>query len=424
MSATAQIISRSEHPISRNALSPNAVKVLYRLNNAGFRACLVGGAVRDLLLGVQPKDFDVATDAKPEEVKALFKNSRLIGRRFRLAHILFGREIIEVATFRGHHEENSAGELHEDGRIIRDNVYGNIEEDAIRRDFTINALFYDINDFTVLDYCSAMQDIAARRLRMIGDPKTRYQEDPVRMLRAIRLAVKLDLSIAEETLRPIAELAPLLLNIAGGRLWDESQKLLLAGYSKATFSALEKERIIQVLLPQTQAVYDTQDASRRFIGLALDNTDLRIKQEKPVNPAFLFACFLWWPVKQMKEVLQQDGYSPAEAMQRATTVVIEKQINIISIPRRFTQFIREVWLLQHRLEARRGKRLASLLQHKRFRAAYDFLLLRSEAGEIDKSIAEWWTNYQEVTGSEQTEMIQNLRPYPRKRRNRKKKNHS
>ena len=422
MSVTPRIISRSEHPISRNAISPNALKVLYRLNKAGYRACLVGGAVRDLLLGMQPKDFDIATDAKPEEVKALFKNSRLIGRRFRLAHILFGREIIEVATFRGHHMEGSAGELHEDGRIIRDNVYGTIEEDAIRRDFTINALFYDIKDFKVLDYCDAMKDIESRQLRMIGDPETRYQEDPVRMLRAIRLAVKLNLTIHEDTKKPIQALAPLLLNIAGGRLWDESQKLLLAGYSKDTFNALEREHILQTLLPQTQAALENTELCRTFIESALRNTDRRILDDKPVNPAFLYACFLWWPVQHLKADLILEGCSPAEAMQRASMTVIENQIQLISIPRRFTQFIRDVWLLQHRLEARRGKRLSSLVQHQRFRAAYDFLLLRAEAGEVDKESANWWTQYQEVSGDDQSEMIKRLRPYPRKRKNRKRKN--
>lgn len=421
MSVTPRIISRSEHPISRSAISPNALKVLYRLTNAGYRACLVGGAVRDLLLGVQPKDFDIATDAKPEEVKALFKNSRLIGRRFRLAHILFGREIIEVATFRGHHMEGSAGELHLDGRIIRDNVYGTIEEDAIRRDFTINALFYDIKDFSVLDYCDAMQDVQAKQLRMIGDPQTRYQEDPVRMLRAIRLAVKLNLTIDSDTLEPIKELAPLLLNIAGGRLWDESQKLLLAGYSKDTFSMLEAEHIIKTMLPQTQDALENTELCRSFIELALQNTDRRIQDDKPVNPAFLYACFLWWPVLTLRDELIVDGYSPAEAMQQAITSVIEKQVQLISIPRRFTQFIRDVWMLQHRLETRRGKRLASLIQHQRFRAAYDFLLLRAETGEVDKESADWWTQYQEVTGEDQSEMIKRLKPYPRKRKNRRKK---
>ena len=378
--------------------------------------------MRDLLLGMQPKDFDIATDAKPEQVKALFKNSRLIGRRFRLAHILFGREIIGVATFRGHHEEGSAGELHEDCRIIRDNVYGTIEDDAIRRDFTINALFYDIKDFKVLDYCAAMEDIESRQLRMIGDPETRYQEDPVRMLRAIRLAVKLNLTIHEDTRKPIQALAPLLLNIAGGRLWDESQKLLLAGYSKDTFNALEREHIIKTLLPQTQEALENSELCRPFIESALRNTDRGILDDKPVNPAFLYACFLWWPVQQLKADLIREGCSPAEAMQRASMAVIEQQIQLISIPRRFTQFIRDVWVMQHRLESRRGKRLSSLVQHQRFRAAYDFLVLRAEAGEVDKESANWWTQYQEVSGEDQSEMIKRLKPYPRKRKNRKRKN--
>ena len=419
MTTEPRVISRSDHPISRNQISANALKVLYRLNNSGFRACLVGGAVRDLLLGVQPKDFDIATDAKPEEVKSLFKNSRLIGRRFRLAHILYGREIIEVATFRGHHDEGSSGELHEDGRIIRDNVYGTIEEDAMRRDFTVNALFYDISNFTVLDYCDALADIERRQLRLIGDPVKRYQEDPVRMLRAIRLAAKLNLDIEAKTLEPIKQLGKLLLNISGGRLWDESQKMLLAGHSKVTFQQLESEQIIAVLLPQTHVCLTEMPFCRPFIKLALENTDLRIKEEKPVNPSFLYACFLWWPVQRLKHELMLDGYSPAEAMQQATTQVIEAQVKLISIPRRFTQFIRDVWLLQHRLESRRGKRITTLIQHKRFRAAYDFLVLRAKVKEIPSDSAEWWTQFQEVSAEEQSGMLTGLKNHPRKRKSRK-----
>lgn len=270
------------------------MKVLYRLSKSGYHACLVGGAVRDLLLGFKPKDFDIATDAKPEQVKSLFRNSRLIGRRFRLAHILFGREIIEVATFRGHHEDDESPHgQKEDGRIIRDNVYGTIEEDALRRDFTINALFYDIATFEVLDFCGAMKDIESRQLRLIGNPTIRYQEDPVRMLRAIRLAVKLELTIESETADVIPELAYLLRDMPGGRLWDESHKMLLAGHGQQTFHLLHDFKLIEALMPLTAKALGAESLCQPFIDAALQNTDQRVNEDKPINPAFLYACFLW-----------------------------------------------------------------------------------------------------------------------------------
>lgn len=416
-----RVISRSDHPISRNDLSQSAVKVLYRLSNAGFRACLVGGAVRDLLLGIHPKDFDIVTDAKPEEIKALFRNCRLIGRRFRLAHILFGREIVEVATFRGHHDESTPDGLKEEGRIVRDNVYGTIEEDALRRDFTINALFYDIANFEILDYCGAMADIESRQLRLIGEPEVRYQEDPVRMLRAVRLAVKLDLEIEQNTLEPIARMASLLLNIPGGRLWDESHKLFLAGYGKDTFTALEQNGVIKTLMPMTQNALATSDLCVPFLKAALENTDLRVQEDKPINPAFLYACFLWWPVLNHKQQLMDEGISPAEAMQRSVAHVITQQIKIISIPRRFTQFIRDVWLMQHRLETRRGKQIGDLILHPKFRAAYDFLMLRTKVEEIPPDAGTWWTDFQAASSKDKESMLKTIRPKSRRRRPRKRK---
>lgn len=416
MEHSLQIISRSDHPVSRKHLSPSALKVLYRLSKSGYRACLVGGAVRDLLLGITPKDFDIATDAKPDEVKALFRNSRLIGRRFRLAHILFGREIVEVATFRGHHDEGTPHGVKEDGRIIRDNVYGTIEEDALRRDFTINALFYDISTYEILDYCHAMDDIASRQLRLIGDPETRYKEDPVRMLRAIRLAVKLDLTIEKDTARPISTMADLLRNMPGGRLWDESHKLFLAGNGEATFDAMEQYDLIKTLMPLTQEALDGEQKCRPFIFAALANTDQRIREDKPINPAFLYACFLWWPVLIQKQAYMDQGCSPAESMQKAVARVIADQIELISIPKRFTQFIREVWLLQHRLENRRGKNLADLMLHGRFRAAYDFLVLRAAAGEAVEEAANWWTEIQKANPDHRATMFQSRKPSKGRRR--------
>ena len=298
--------SRDQHEVSRNDISPNAVKVLYRLHNAGFRACLVGGGVRDILLGLKPKDFDVATDASPEQVNDLFRNCRLIGRRFRLAHILFGREIIEVATFRGHHAQDASNNVEKndkkspshsssEGMILRDNVFGSIEEDAIRRDFTVNALYYDISDFSVQDFCHGMEDLDDRLLRMIGDPETRYREDPVRMLRAVRLAVKLDLDIEEHTAKPLKKLSTLLSDIPTARLWDESHKLFLSGYSAPTFAMLEQYDLLTPMLPQmSKSIEDNNNPDfRAFIQDALQNSDKRIQANKSLNPAFLYACFLW-----------------------------------------------------------------------------------------------------------------------------------
>ena len=413
-----KVYKRSEHCISRQSISQNAIKVLYRLNKAGFRACLVGGAVRDLLLGIQPKDFDIATDAKPEEVKALFKNSRLIGRRFRLAHILFGREIVEVATFRGHHEKSNEGHV-EDGRIIRDNVYGTIEEDAHRRDFTINALFYDISNFEVLDYCNAMPDIEQRTLRLIGNAETRYREDPVRMLRAVRLATKLKLKIADDAAAPLPAMSDLLHAMPGARLWDESHKMFLAGHALATFKALETNGLLASFLPATYSAMQEDTLCREFIYMALRNTDNRISDGKPINPGFLYACFMWWPVLHVKQAGIENGLSPAEAMQRAIAKTVQSQIQTIAIPKRFTQFMRDVWSMQHRLEFRRGRNLLRLLEHKCFRAAYDILLLRAECGEIDTRAADWWTQIQTLDSAGQHQMVKEIRPRHRAKKTRK-----
>ena len=411
-----QHYSRDAHSISREDISPNALKVLYRLHNAGYRACLVGGAVRDILLGLKPKDFDVATDASPEQVKQLFRNCRLIGRRFRLAHILYGREIIEVATFRGHHTQSS------DGMILRDNVFGTIEEDAIRRDFTVNALYYDIADFSVQDFCNGMADLKQRLLRVIGDPETRYREDPVRMLRAIRLSVKLDLTIEPITAEPLNELSVLLNDVPNARLWDESHKLFLAGHSLNTFKQLETHHQLTSLLPQLCEALETNNNAkfREFVEAALNNTDIRIRNDKSLNPAFLYACFLWQSVQDNIEIYRKEGFHPAEAMQKAQGHVISRQIESIAIPKRFTQVIREIWLMQHRLQFRRGKNLLALLSHPRFRAGYDFMLLRADIGEVKQDVAQWWTTIQTVDFDQQKKMLADINPKQKRRRKPKK----
>lgn len=392
------IFPRDRHNISRRQISANALKVLYRLDEAGYRACLVGGGVRDLLLGREPKDFDIATDATPEEVRALFRNCRLIGRRFRLAHVLFGREIIEVATFRAQHEEaedDHDGVEDEHGRILRDNVYGDIVSDARRRDFSLNALYYDIRDFSVIDYTGGMADLKAGRLRLIGDPARRYREDPVRMLRAVRFAAKLGLRIEPGTGDPMDELAGLLGNVAPARLFEEVNKLFLAGAAVATFELLRDYHLFEVLFPYTEE-HLLHEADMRFVHRALENTDARVADGRPVTPAFLFAALLWPPVRDRAEQLTASGGDPQVSLERACAETVSRQIGHVSLPKRFGLPMREIWSLQPRFEQRKGRRPIRLYTHPRFRAAYDFLLLRAEVGEVDESLAQWWTEFQAV----------------------------
>jgi poly(A) polymerase len=405
------IVPRAEHGISRAQISPSALKVLYRLKDAGFAAYLVGGGVRDLLLGREPKDFDIATDAHPEEVRSLFRNCRLIGRRFRLAHVRFGSEIIEVATFRAPHdgaEDEGAGELSEDGRILRDNVYGTFEQDAWRRDFTVNSLYYNIRDFSVVDHTGAMADIAEGQMRLIGDPQVRYREDPVRMLRAVRFAAKLGFRIEEASEAPIFELADLLFDIAPARLFDEVLKLLHGGVALETFEQLRRYGLFRSLFPLTERALERedQDFPMTFIARALENTDRRITEGKPVTPAFLFAVLLWEPVRLHTAELVAEGMGEIQALQVAAAEVTSEQLRHVAIPKRFSLPMREIWTLQPRFAQRRGKRVARLLAHPRFRAAYDFMCLRAAVGDGDPELCAWWTQLQETDASGQEELLQ------------------
>ena len=392
------VIPRPEHNISRANISPNAVKVLYRLREAGYRACLVGGGVRDLLLGREPKDFDVATDARPEQIYKLFRNCRLIGRRFRLAHVQFGSEIIEVATFRayGHDDEDTEGpsvERAADGRILSDNVYGTIEADAWRRDFTINALYYDINNFAVLDYVGGMADLRAGLIRLIGDPAQHYHEDPVRLLRAVRFAAKLGFRLDPATEAPLHRLGHLLEKIPPARLFDEVLKLFLGGCAIQTFELLRHYRLFGWLFPATERCLHHQQHHypKTLLVRALASTDRRLAENKPVHPAFLFAALLWEPVREQMRHLEADGLDEQEALQEAAEQVIQTQIRHTALPRRYSLPMREIWELQQRLTVTTGKRALRLLDHPRFRAGYDFLLLRAEADEQAAELADWWT---------------------------------
>lgn len=380
--------------------------MLYRLKDAGYQAFLVGGGVRDLLLGLQPKDFDVATDATPEEVRALFSNSRLIGRRFRLAHVRFGREIIEVATFRGTGgggDGNGEHVVHESGRIIADNAWGSIEEDALRRDFTVNALYYNIADYSIWDFTTGFEDIQRRLLRLIGDPETRYREDPVRMLRAARLSAKLGLDIEPASAEPIPRLATLIDDVPPARLFDEFLKLFQTGHALPSYRKLRELALFAHLFPATAAALaeDADGSFARLIELALRSTDERVAADRPVTPMFLFAVLLWRPVQRLAPELQAQGgeLSDWQALAAATAEISAAQSRRIAVPRRFSLPMREVLQLQPRLEQRQPRRVRRLLQHKRFRAAYDLLALRAQAGEIDQALVDFWTAAQAGEGA-------------------------
>ncbi len=362
-------------------------------------------------MGVEPKDFDIATAASPEEVKDLFgRQCRLIGRRFRLAHVRFGREIVEVATFRaGHHEADHAGQAQLDddsGRILRDNVFGNVEQDAYRRDFTINALIYDINDFSIRDFVGGMEDVAARRLRLIGDPGERYREDPVRMLRAVRIASKLDLSIESKTEAPLYEMGDLLQDVPSARMFDEVLKMLLSVDGPTVFEKLLHYDLLGQLFPCTDELLKREGdgPSLELIRAALQGTADRIRQDKPVTPAFLFAAILWPPVREKMLASMEQGLPEAEALQRASEQIISRLLERVSLPKRFSAPMREIWHMQRRFDQRRGLRPIRLMEQARFRAAYDFLLLRAAAGEANAELAQWWTDIQTANDEKRAEM--------------------
>lgn len=402
------IITRKHHPLSKTNISVNALKVLNRLHQHGYQAMLVGGSVRDLLLGAQPKDFDVATNANPTEVKKLFRNARLIGRRFKLVHILFYRDIIEVATFRKEAPQSDNQHVNQDGMLIRDNEYGSITDDVWRRDFTINALYYNIADFSIIDFTAGYDDLNDRIIRMIGDPDKRYQEDPVRMIRAIRFCAKLGFSLEAKTESALHRLTPLLDNVSSSRLFEEVIKLYHHGHALRSQHLLEKHHIFKHLFPYTFEAIQNDATLKTLIDNTLKNTDNRIKNNQPVTPAFLLAVFLWRPLLTEVEFYQNKGLPPLPALEKAMNVVLSKQSKHINIPKRFTQSMREMWVLQFRFNRRHGNRAFRTLAHPRFRAAYDFLLLRTLIGEEDIALSDWWTAFQEVDESAQQEMVKAL----------------
>ena len=423
-----KVIPRGGHNVSRDEISNAALKVLYRLHKGGYQAFLVGGGVRDAILDLHPKDFDIATNATPEEVRSLFSNCRLIGRRFRLAHVRFGREIIEVATFRAaanHKDDDSAHDI--EGRIIRDNVYGTIDEDVWRRDFTCNALYYNIADFSIWDYTGGFADVKNKRLVLIGDPAQRLREDPVRMLRAVRFAGKLGFTIDKSVVEAMRGHTGLLTNVPAARLFDEFLKLFQAGFAERTFNLLREHNLFGELFPATEEELSNDEKFLAFVHAALKNSDQRVAEGKSVTPMFLLGVFLWLPIKKLAEIRRsEEKMSESQSLSLAAYEIVSQQQRRISIPKRFTVPMREMIALQPRFALVRGKRAINLLEHRRFRAAYDFMLLQSQVGLADSELAKFWTDVQTQSPDERAKSFQmqsapgsDKKRRPRRRRRRK-----
>jgi poly(A) polymerase len=411
-------VPRERHGLSRDAITPAAAKVCAVLRDAGYSGYVVGGAVRDLLLGIVPKDFDIATDARPEQVKPLFRRALIIGRRFRLVHVMLGPETVEVSTFRSADPETSEKDEH--GRVLRDNVFGSQQDDARRRDFTVNALYYDPVSEEIVDFHGGLADLKKRVLRVIGDPATRYREDPVRMLRAVRLGAKLGLTLDAATREPIADMAPLMERVPPARLFDEMLKLLLSGHASACLRQLREVGLHKGLLPLLDVILD-QPLGERFVTLALAQTDERVQTERPVSPAFLFAALLWHEVLAAWKTRQSRGERPIPALEAAMDEVLDVQCEKLAITRKLTATMREVWSMQPRFEQRSGQRAYRLVEAPRFRMAYDFLALRAASGEVPAELEAWWRAFQSADAeSRQAMLLPDTGPRKRRRRRRKK----
>ncbi|WP_301100652.1 polynucleotide adenylyltransferase PcnB [Propionivibrio sp.] len=419
------VIGVARHGIRRESISKGSRHTVETLQEHGYKAYVVGGAVRDLLAGMTPKDYDVATNATPDEVRHCFRRARIIGRRFQIVHVSMGAETIEVTTFRGHHGEvgsHAGNKAHTDdqGRVLRDNVFGSEKDDAARRDFTVNALYFDPTSETIIDYHHGLADLKQKTLRMIGDPKTRYREDPVRMLRAVRLAAKLGLTIDPEASRPIREMSELIENVPPSRLFDEMLKLLTCGYAVKCVRQLRAEGLHHGLLPLLDVILD-QPLGERFVMLALESTDRRVRQGKPISPGFLFATLLWNEVLSKWQTIKIAGERPIPALFLAMDEVLEVQAEKLAITRRIAGDIKDIWALQPRFEQRSGKRPYGLLEQPRFKAAYDFLLLRAESSEIDDELAQWWTDFMNHDGDARAAMLLPPKPDEAKKRRRRKR---
>ncbi|GGE59791.1 MAG TPA: polynucleotide adenylyltransferase PcnB [Paenalcaligenes hominis] len=382
-----QRLGVAQHHIDRRLVSRHAIKVCEVLQDKGYEAYIVGGAVRDLIVGLEPKDFDVATNATPEQVRALFRRARIIGRRFKLVHVVFGREIIETSTFRTDAKETEIVDAH--GRILQDNDYGELKDDALRRDFTLNALYYDPTTETVIDYHNGVHDLTHRTVRIIGDATTRYREDPVRMLRAVRFAAKLDATIDPTTHAPIPQLANLINHVPESRLFDESIKLLSCGNALHCLKLIHQEGLHQHLFPQLDLLLADEDALA-FIDNALARTDSRVRSGRTISPSFLFATLLWPTVKQKWLAYQKQGQPAAQAIAEASDEALALQAKAMPIQKRFQADMREIWFTQARFDRVNNRAIWRMLEQPRFRASVDFLQLRAAVREVDSVEAQWW----------------------------------
>jgi poly(A) polymerase len=419
------LIAVDQHGLQREQISRGCRQTVEDLQQNGYQAYIVGGAVRDLLAGLTPKDFDVATNATPEQVRRCFRRSRIIGRRFQIVHVNMGAETIEVTTFRGHHGEDGAhggntAQTDAQGRLLRDNVFGSQSEDAARRDFTVNALYYDPSSETIIDYHHGVADLQQKTLRMIGDPKTRYREDPVRMLRAVRLAAKIGLAIDPAARRPIREMADLLDNVPPSRLFDEMLKLLTCGHALRCVTRLREEGLHNGVLPMLDVILE-QPRGERFVVLALEATDRRVEEGKPISPGFLFATLLWHQVLATWEPLKNGGEPAIPSLFLAMDKVMHVQAEKLAITRRIAGDIKDIWALQPRFEQRSGKRAYGVLQQLRFKAGYDFLLLRVESGEVEQEIGDWWTEFLHASDEARAAMLLPAAPGMAKKRRRRRR---
>ncbi len=420
--AAPRVLPLQKHGIRREQLHSCALKVTDTLAREGYAAFVVGGAVRDLLLGREPKDFDIATNATPDDIRHLFRRSRIIGRRFQIVHVYCGQDLVEVTTFRAaapqEDDEDEARVTAADGMLLRDNVFGSQEEDAARRDFTINALYYDPEKQEIWDWHDGVADAQKKVLRMIGDPAQRFREDPVRMLRAARFAAKLDFHIDPATRAPIAELAAMLARIPPSRLFDEMMKLLLSGHAERGVKQLRAEGLHHGVLPMLDAILD-DPARQNFLHHALHDTDLRIRQGQSASPAFMLACLLWFDMQQELQRLRAQGLTDQTALFEAMDTALERQRRALAFPRRFDGMIKEIWTLQGRFEQRSGARPYRLLSHPRLSAGYDFLLIRAEGGDASQELADWWDRFQDAGETERAEMLKPAQTGDVKRKRRK-----
>ncbi|MEN9793988.1 MAG: tRNA nucleotidyltransferase/poly(A) polymerase protein [Pseudomonadota bacterium] len=407
-----RIFKASKVGIDRRLVSQAALRTVDGLQKAGWKAYVVGGAVRDLMLGMRPKDFDVATNATPDDVQRLFRRARIIGRRFQIVHVMFGPETIEVSTFRALAPKHQETDAH--GRVLRDNTFGEHHEDAARRDFTINALYYDPLSDTVLDYHDGVQDLQRKVIRMIGDPAQRYREDPVRMLRVVRFEAKLRFKVDPHTLAPVKELAELIENVPEARLFDEMVKLLQSGQALRGLQGLREQGLHHGCLPLVDLVLspegskEEQALALRFVEQALAATDARVAEGKPISIGFLFACLLWNPVYRRWQAIQAGGERPIPALHAAIDDVIDRQLDDLAIPRRYVSDLREIWLMQPRFEKRGGGAAFRLFEHIRFRAGFDFLLLRAACGELEPALADWWEHFVASDADDRLTLVQQL----------------